>query len=79
MKPARQSPYSGLLKGLAMGTGAPAPSNFLRPTLKAPQGPGKSREADTAMQARRRQSHTSPEAGEEAAGLKQARQILFLI
>lgn len=62
-----------------MGIGVLALSNFLRFIFKVFQGLGKSREVDIVMQVRRRQSYIGFEVGEEVVGLKQVRQILFLI
>lgn len=46
MEAARQSPYSGLPKGVANGHGGTSPGYFLGPTLQTSQHPEKSREAD---------------------------------
>ena len=47
MEAARQSPYSGLLKGVANGHGGTSPGYFLGPTLQMSQHPEESWEADT--------------------------------
>ena len=74
MEAARQSPYSGLPKGVANGHGGTSPGYLLGPTLQASQHPEKSREADTIWS-----GPAAPETGDRARPWTQARQVLCLI